>query len=111
MPPPIGPSSRTTTDFPARASKYAVVIPAIPAPTTQTFARAFLSNGGRLGMLAVVAQTEIVVPDSVFIFRSRLRSCIATCIPTVVVFLCCDLVRSGVIELSQFHTNRSAIRQ
>jgi NAD(P)-dependent dehydrogenase (short-subunit alcohol dehydrogenase family) len=66
-PPPIGPSSRTMTFFPARASVYAVVSPAIPAPTMHTSHSASAPSGGWFGMSAVAIQAETVEPESVFI--------------------------------------------
>ncbi len=49
MPPPGGPSSTTTTDRPSAARRYAVVSPAIPAPTTHTSARTFERSAGSFG--------------------------------------------------------------
>src|SRR5262245_17631114 len=66
MPPARGPSSRTTTALPACVSWYAVVRPAMPAPTTQTSARASSSSEGQSGILAVAAQTDRSVAGSVF---------------------------------------------
>src|SRR5688572_15027647 len=47
MPPAIGPSSSTTTSLPWRARQYAVLNPAIPAPTTHTSASSFPASAGR----------------------------------------------------------------
>src|SRR4051812_32347854 len=63
MPPPIGPSSTTTTLLPARASKYAVVSPAMPAPMMQTFVLVSWLSRFSFGVAAVAAQTETVVPE------------------------------------------------
>src|SRR5438128_2649920 len=63
MPPPIGPSSSTTTDLPSRASRYAVVNPAMPAPITQTFVLVSLSKAVSDGTSVVAIQTEVVVPE------------------------------------------------
>ena len=63
MPPPIGPSSSTTTDLPSRASRYAVVNPAMPAPITQTFVLVSLSKAFSDGTSVVAIQTEVVVPE------------------------------------------------
>jgi hypothetical protein len=52
---------QTTTDLPSRARRYAEVIPAIPAPTTQTSARVFLSNADDRMIEAVATQTEGVL--------------------------------------------------
>src|SRR5215207_5523483 len=62
MPPPSGPRSSTTTDFPAFASSYAVDSPAIPAPTTTTSARPFRVSAGAS------------VTDVVLIHKDLLRS-------------------------------------
>src|SRR2546423_1500370 len=64
MPPPTGPSSTTTTDLPSRASRYAVVIPAIPAPTTHTSARASSASADSDAVTVVAIQTEVVSPES-----------------------------------------------
>src|SRR5436305_5005155 len=66
MPPPTGPSSITTTDLPSRASKYAVVIPAMPAPTTHTSARVSSASADSDGITAVAIQTEVVSPELLF---------------------------------------------
>ena len=58
-PPPIGPSSITTTARPARASRYAVVMPAMPAPTMQTLVRMSCAKTGSSGT-SVAIQTEVV---------------------------------------------------
>src|SRR3712207_7622203 len=50
---------------------YAVVIPAIPAPTTQTSARALRRSGSKSGTSAVSCQRERVKPDSVSMRRVR----------------------------------------
>src|SRR5947207_12036164 len=63
MPPPIGPSSSTTTACPSFASKYAVVIPAMPAPMMHTFALVSLLSVDSDGVSAVAAQTVSVVPE------------------------------------------------
>ena len=65
-PPATGPSSTTTTLRPSRDSRYAVVSPAMPAPTTQTSAVASASNGGRSASSAVSIQMETVRPASLF---------------------------------------------
>src|SRR3954454_15098258 len=67
-----GPSSRTTTDRPARASRYAVVRPAMPAPTTHTSARVSLGRGAGEGTSAVAIHTEVLCPEfSLLITGSR----------------------------------------
>src|SRR6266496_3761083 len=63
IPPPIGPSSKTITALPSRASKYAVVNPAMPAPIMQTSALVSLRKGDSDGVSAVAAQTDTVVPE------------------------------------------------
>src|SRR5688500_19963751 len=63
-PPPIWPSSMTTTARPARASMYAVDIPAMPAPTMQTLVRMSWLTRGREGSSVVTIQTEVVRPES-----------------------------------------------
>src|SRR5688572_24830962 len=64
---PISPSSMTITLLPARVSMYAVIMPAIPAPTTHTEARASDVSGGNCGVSAVSIQTETVEPEEEFI--------------------------------------------
>src|SRR6185436_10495653 len=54
------------TLFPARASVYAVVRPAIPAPTMHTSHSASAASGGNDGISAVAIHAEMVVPESVF---------------------------------------------
>src|SRR5687768_18217764 len=68
---PISPSSMTITLLPARVSMYAVIKPAIPAPTTQTEARASDVSGGNCGVSAVSIQTETVEPEEEFICQER----------------------------------------
>src|SRR5690242_21934698 len=74
MPPPIGPSSSTITALPARASKYAVVRPAMPAPTITTLVVVSWLNGLSFGVPAVAAQTDSVVPEVGFIEVSSLSA-------------------------------------
>jgi len=71
MPPPIGPSSSTMTDLPARASRYAVVNPAMPAPTMHTFALVSLLSGSSCGVAPVAIHTEVVVPEVGCIVSSK----------------------------------------
>src|SRR5207248_2427497 len=59
-PPPTAPASTTATDSPCRASRYAVVMPAMPAPTTQTSAAVSRSRGGGAGASAVSIQTDVL---------------------------------------------------
>src|SRR4029453_2495527 len=63
IPPPIGPSSSTTTSFPSFTSRNAVVNPAMPAPMMQTSASTFFCSVDSEGVSAVAAQIEIVVPE------------------------------------------------
>src|SRR5688500_13665303 len=58
MPPAIGPSSITATDLPAFASRYAVLRPALPAPTTQTCTWRSSCRGGQTGISAVACHTD-----------------------------------------------------
>src|SRR5688572_180148 len=58
MPPATGPSSRTATRRPARARRYAVVSPAIPAPTTHTSTCTLCSSGSNRGRGWVAVQTD-----------------------------------------------------
>src|SRR5687768_13213508 len=60
---PISPSSRTATRWPALASMYAVVMPAMPAPTTQTSTFRFSLSGAYLGTCAVSTQIDVFEPD------------------------------------------------
>src|SRR3984893_18675723 len=46
------------TDLPSLTSKYPVVSPAMPAPTIQTSALAFLVRAGNLSASSVADQTE-----------------------------------------------------
>ena len=61
-PPPMVPSSTTMTFFPAFVSRYAVDSPEIPAPTTQTSARASRPSAGNVGTSKVPYQIEAVSP-------------------------------------------------
>src|SRR5512132_3144200 len=69
-PPAIGPSSITVTERPSRVNRYAVVRPAIPAPTMHTSTeRSPSSTDGRgRGQLAI--QTETVFPAAVSMLES-----------------------------------------
>src|SRR6185437_4528802 len=60
---PTGPSSMTITALPARVRRYAVVRPAMPAPMTQTCARASLPSGGNESTSAVSIQRDSVAPE------------------------------------------------
>src|SRR5215213_2884771 len=53
-----GPSSRSTTCLPALASRYAVVSPAIPAPTTHTSQSKSAANRRDFGSLTVAPQID-----------------------------------------------------
>lgn len=65
-PEPTAPSSSTMTDLPALRRRYAVVSPAIPAPTTQTSACSFRVRLEDSGRGAVAIQTEVECPHDVF---------------------------------------------
>src|SRR5215204_6760869 len=54
------------TCLPARASVYAVVRPAMPAPTMHTSHSASAASGGNEGTSAVAIHADTVVPESVF---------------------------------------------
>src|SRR5687768_7059415 len=58
MPPATGPLSSTATCLPERASRYAVVRPAMPAPTMQASTWRFSCSGGNSGIAAVPDQTD-----------------------------------------------------
>src|SRR5688572_1935744 len=58
MPPATGPSSSTATCLPERASRYAVVRPAMPAPMMQASTCRFSCRGENSGISAVPAQTD-----------------------------------------------------
>src|SRR5687768_1422836 len=61
-PPPIGPSSRTTTFFPSRARWYATESPAIPAPMTHTSVLPLFVSFGNSGSSTVSCQIDVVLP-------------------------------------------------
>src|SRR5689334_14136058 len=58
MPPATGPSSSTATRLPARERRYAVVRPAMPAPTMHTSTCTFCPRGTNCGSAAVAAQID-----------------------------------------------------
>src|SRR5688572_32165342 len=62
---PMSPSSITQTRWPALASVYAVVIPAMPAPMTHTSTVRFSLSGWYFGTSAVAVQMDVVSPDVV----------------------------------------------
>src|SRR5687767_14396429 len=63
MPPASGPSSSSATCLPERARRYAVVTPAMPAPTTQTSTLRFSCRGGNSGSAAVAVQIDWLMTD------------------------------------------------
>src|SRR4051812_2009809 len=77
-PPPIVPASSTMTDFPSRARRYAVVSPAIPAPTTHTSATASLSSGAAAG-IGVVIHGDTDWPDGMVMSAIPQRVNCETC--------------------------------
>src|SRR5687768_3777322 len=58
MPPATGPLSSTATCLPERASRYAVVRPAMPAPMMQASTWRFSCRGVNSGIAAVPDQTD-----------------------------------------------------
>jgi hypothetical protein len=66
IPPPIIPSSSTTTERPSLPSRKAVVNPAIPAPMMQISVRMLSFSGDGDGVFAVAIQMDVVACESSF---------------------------------------------